>query len=303
MERVLVGVDGSPAARHALGWAADLAARASLDLLALRVIERADAEVPDPELAARRQSLHEELEEWCATLPGPCARPVVTVVAGDPPQVLSGTASAEHADLVVIGSRGVGELLHLGNVARNLVSTTTAPVAVVGPGASITTSSIVVAYDRRGDHTPAAAMALELARRLAVPVTVVYSFSPYGHEDPDADPLVWHESVVAEVRRWATPFAAAGVTVDVYVDRERDVDRQAAVESALRDRPGSIAVVDAEASRQGAHLLRAIVRHSGHAVILMAPTVPSRPGDGSTPRQPGVAHQDRREEEGSRLST
>ena len=56
MERVLVGVDGSPAARHALGWAASIAGRASFDLMVARVFDPTQAELP-PE---RDAELHRE---------------------------------------------------------------------------------------------------------------------------------------------------------------------------------------------------------------------------------------------------
>ena len=44
MERILVGVDGSPAAHAVLGWSADLAGRAHLGLVAARVFVSTQAE-------------------------------------------------------------------------------------------------------------------------------------------------------------------------------------------------------------------------------------------------------------------
>lgn len=62
MERILVGVDGSPAADDALGWSADIAGRAGLELVAVRVFVPPQAELPPDEDARLHERQRDELD-------------------------------------------------------------------------------------------------------------------------------------------------------------------------------------------------------------------------------------------------
>lgn len=268
MNRVCVGVDGSPASRHALWWAGDLAGRAGLALTAVRVIQPLANAREEEGLPARRQ-----LEEWCASLPARCADREVAVAEGDAAESLLATATEKHADLLVVGSRGTGEVagLHLGSVARHLGTSSTAPLAIVDPAAAVTTGRIVVSHEPGASNTATLAFAAELARRLAVPITAVYTFDPYTRQDQDIDGTRWHERAVADVHAWAASIEATGTPVRVYVDQDRDVDPEAAITYALHESPGAVAVVGTHSvadHRAGRRALE-VVRHSHHAVILV----------------------------------
>jgi nucleotide-binding universal stress UspA family protein len=132
---VVVGFDGSPHARAALQWALGHVRR-SARVTAVRVYTSdwivGDPSSPPPEMSeaiARR-----ELEgEVAAVLTDFHAHPGVEllVVPGDPRAALR--AAADDADLLVIGSRGIGALdqLLIGSVAVALAHHPTVPTIVV----------------------------------------------------------------------------------------------------------------------------------------------------------------------------
>jgi nucleotide-binding universal stress UspA family protein len=132
---VVVGFDGSPHARAALQWALGHVRR-SARVTAVRVYTSdwivGDPSSPPPEMSeaiARR-----ELEgEVAAVLTDFHAHPGVEllVVPGDPRAALR--AAADDADLLVIGSRGLGALdqLLIGSVAVALAHHPTVPTIVV----------------------------------------------------------------------------------------------------------------------------------------------------------------------------
>ena len=64
LTKILVGVDGSPAAQSALEWSAQLATRGGFELIAGRVFVSPQAELP-PEVDARlHDEQRHELERW-----------------------------------------------------------------------------------------------------------------------------------------------------------------------------------------------------------------------------------------------
>jgi nucleotide-binding universal stress UspA family protein len=108
--RIVVGVDGSDGSRAAVEAARDLAARFDGELRAVAALEGGNL---DP-VAAR--SIAPELEE----------EPARAV------DVLS--ALSEHADLVVVGSRGLKGLRSLGSVSERVAHHAKSSVLVVRPG-------------------------------------------------------------------------------------------------------------------------------------------------------------------------
>lgn len=113
---VVVGLDGTPAADAALEVALELAAARGADLVVLHCAEQP---VVDRLVAAR------------AAGRGVLVR--VVSGAGHPDDLL--LAEARRAQLVVVGSRGRGDLagLLLGSVSAALVHGADCPVVVVGP--------------------------------------------------------------------------------------------------------------------------------------------------------------------------
>jgi nucleotide-binding universal stress UspA family protein len=109
LTRIVVGIDGSPEAEHALMFAADLAARVDAELVVANaagpgaVVHPRDVE-PHVDLDIRR----ELVEGWCAPLEGRELPYRIAVVAGDARYALLDVANDRAADLLVVGSRGLG---------------------------------------------------------------------------------------------------------------------------------------------------------------------------------------------------
>ena len=276
MERVLVGVDGSPAAHDALVWSSDLARRAGLKLIAARVFVPTQAEIsPDLDVELH-DTQRRELDVWSALLPERAAPTATVLVDGDPPDALLAAARDQHADLLVVGGRGAGGFshLHLGSVAHHLAHHTTIPLAIVPRTGAAPIAHLVVGVDGSPGSLAAVDLGAELATRLEVGVTAVYAFDPLAEWVPESDPRSWHHQAEADVRQWAAPVEKAGVTLDVDVDR--DIHPVAAIARALDAHPGSVACIGPRGlgGFTGLRLGRVplqLVHHTGAAVILVPP--------------------------------
>ncbi|HTX62699.1 MAG TPA: universal stress protein, partial [Acidimicrobiales bacterium] len=193
MQRILAGVDGSAPSHRALHWAADVAVHATLELVAVMVLGSMHdgvGTVGDPALECARQ-----LEQWCADLPARCTHHESVVVGEDAASALLEEAAPGDTALLVVASRGTGEAagLHVGTVVHRLAHRTAVPLAVVGPTAAVSTSRLVVGHHPRSGNAAALAFTAELARRMAVPVTAVYSPDPHSRAEMDADVEKWHQ--------------------------------------------------------------------------------------------------------------
>jgi nucleotide-binding universal stress UspA family protein len=145
MGRIVVGVDGSETSRHALRWAADEARSHGSQLHVVHAWE-----VPTPAVAvgvgpgrraARTEGQHDEASKLVAD--------VVRDELGEAPpgdvrtSIGRGTAAgvlldaARDADLLVVGSRGLGGFrgLLLGSVSSKMASHAPCPVVIVRPAA------------------------------------------------------------------------------------------------------------------------------------------------------------------------
>jgi nucleotide-binding universal stress UspA family protein len=140
--RVVVGVDGSMQAQRALAWAVEHAARREARVEVLGVYETYSAPGPyggefmriaSPESEQRfRRRVERVTAESLAAVDVPTGVAVDTSVeAGHPANVL--IERSTEADLVVVGSRGLGGFsgLLLGSVSRQLLHHGASPVAVV----------------------------------------------------------------------------------------------------------------------------------------------------------------------------
>jgi nucleotide-binding universal stress UspA family protein len=139
MNRIVVGVDGSPQSRRALRWAAQEAKlrRAHLSViyaytlphlageqaLTTEVITRIHSEAQD-----LIENEVDQLGELTAGIEVGCA-----AVEGAPAQLLLDAAG--EADLLVVGSRGRGgfKALLLGSVSQQCAQHATCPVVIVPP--------------------------------------------------------------------------------------------------------------------------------------------------------------------------
>lgn len=138
--RIVVGVDGSDEARHALAWARD---EAVLRGTALRVVHAWSPPPPVTEISAMASPGDDELYEKlaqevlidaCTTMSADSPASLTiesSAVRGYPSSVLLDEAA--EADLLVVGSRGRGGFagLLLGSVSHQCVHHADGPVAVV----------------------------------------------------------------------------------------------------------------------------------------------------------------------------
>lgn len=143
--RIVVGVDGSEASVEALAWAMEEAGRRAAAVEAVTVWEDPYTVVgPKPHPSVHRPTiirlhdLQESAERKArARLGGLGEKAPVRRKqrGGDAVSVLCEMAG--HAELLVIGARGVGALQGtvLGSVSRGCIQRSTVPVVVVTPGA------------------------------------------------------------------------------------------------------------------------------------------------------------------------
>lgn len=143
------GVDGSPEAERAVAVAGQLSAALELELLLVNVYRRdavatsvaAPGAVPpptDPASEERRRAALAVAED--AASPVPEGVPVRTrAEAGEPAAAVDRTTMEERATMIVVGSRGRGNIASalLGSTSSRLTATATRPVVVVPAEASL----------------------------------------------------------------------------------------------------------------------------------------------------------------------
>jgi nucleotide-binding universal stress UspA family protein len=230
---VVVGVDGSPQAIHALDWAAT---EASLRDAPLVVVQAYSPDYPGvrsvglvgPPPPQPTNALHEVAQEGCAQSAQRAreAHPALVVtercVAEDPAHALVDASST--ADLVVMGARGLGKVrgLLMGSVSSHVTSRSHCPVVVVreAPRESTAEPRVVVGVDGSEDSTAAVRFAFEAAARRGAGLTVVHTWDV--DVDSTSAALTWvvdsqeadeqERTVVAET---LAGYAAEFPTVDV----------------------------------------------------------------------------------------
>lgn len=197
---IVVGVDGSDASRVALDWAARNAAMRRIPLTLVYVLPSALVQswIQAPLPAA---FFEDEKEEAARVLAD--ARNVVETAAGGvslavTDKVLSGQPVptladlSRNADLIVVGSRGLGkwERRLLGSVSSGLVQHAHCPVAVThdeDPSiAHPSQAPVVVGIDGSPASEHATAIAFDEASRRGVALIAVHTWSDAGYELPDA---------------------------------------------------------------------------------------------------------------------
>ena len=137
LNTIAVGVDGSVNAQRAVRFAAELAEGTGAYVVAVHAAAPGTA-IDDPVdgPAAAHPTLTQLLEGWCAPLERRGLDDHDLVVAeGDPRTALLDVAEERGADLIVVGSRGLGPVskLVLGSVASSLIHQSPVPVTVVPP--------------------------------------------------------------------------------------------------------------------------------------------------------------------------
>jgi nucleotide-binding universal stress UspA family protein len=190
---VLVAVDGSPASRVAVDWAAREAALHRRPLSIVHVVEspavRMWPEVPmPPELVARAQRKGREFLDAAvetarqATAAEPIAVTTEMITAGVVPSLID---LSKDADMIVVGCRGLGAVGRrlLGSVSWGLVHHAKCPVAVIHDEDPLmpqpAKAPVVVGVDGSPASEAATAVAFDEASRRGVELVAVHVWSDF----------------------------------------------------------------------------------------------------------------------------
>jgi nucleotide-binding universal stress UspA family protein len=178
---------------------------------------------------------------------GGAGRSATALRAGEPSEELLAAAGERDAELLVVGSRGLGEIgcVLLGSVSSELMRAAPCPVVVVPPGSAVPVSgirSVVVGVDGGERDVPLLRLAADLGRRLHAAVHAVHSFQvqPGAYGAGAMAPPLTEELREAADERLHRAVDEAGVRA-----RESVVERAAAdalVFAAEQDGAGLIAV-------------------------------------------------------------
>ena len=133
-QRIVVGVDGSPASVDALRWAtgqADLVGGKVVAVTAWSIPATYGVAFGGEDAVDWKQNAHDALEQSLQEALGDRAGQVERLIGqGHPSSVL--TEASKNADLVVVGSRGHGGFtgMLLGSVSQHVVAHSHCPVVV-----------------------------------------------------------------------------------------------------------------------------------------------------------------------------
>lgn len=139
IERIVVGVDGSPNTRAAATWAAALAGPTGASVLAvhaLGLLERPDPTAAPVPVESHREEIAARLTgEWVIPLIDAHVAYATALRFGPPVEVLLEEAERFAADVIVVGSRGYGgpAALSLGSTSSQLANLSSRPVLIVPP--------------------------------------------------------------------------------------------------------------------------------------------------------------------------
>jgi nucleotide-binding universal stress UspA family protein len=213
LRSILCAVDFSGQSQHALRWAAALAMRYDASLVVLTAVDPllAEAARVRARLDLAKEEVEPALREFVsAVVPeraswAPATNLVVRV--GDAADVILAEAGRQQADLVVLGTQGLGGFrkLLLGSTAEQVLRRTRTPVLSVPPertdgvvidahGARLQLERILVATDFSAAAAAALRWAVTAASRLSVPIVLAHvvqetnvptQWRPYAEESDE----------------------------------------------------------------------------------------------------------------------
>jgi nucleotide-binding universal stress UspA family protein len=126
IETIVVGVDGSEASGRAFEWAAGLAQALDAGVVVVHAVGLVEH---------RDDHDQSRMHAWLDQLTSPSAWIERVVREGDPIIVIESVVAERGAQLVVVGTRGIGEASPalLGSTSSRLVHRSRVPVTVVPP--------------------------------------------------------------------------------------------------------------------------------------------------------------------------
>ena len=139
------------------------------------------------------------------------------VESGEPKEVITRAATAQSADLVVLGQGGRGHprpgLFHVGSVVEQLAHTLDLPIAVIPPVPPTDHDHIVIGVDETAESKAAIHWVASTAPALSARVTAIHVEPKWilPRDDHTDDDLRWQTAM------WADPVARAGVDTEPVV--------------------------------------------------------------------------------------
>ena len=135
INKVIVGVDGSPDSLEAVEWAASLGEVTGAEIIAVHALDLIEHLAPaEPPLAVEHHEAEIERRlttEWCRPLIRRKRHFDVQLCYGSPERVLREVAESQDADLIVVGCRGIGGSSLLGSTSSQVARRPPCPVVVV----------------------------------------------------------------------------------------------------------------------------------------------------------------------------
>lgn len=215
---ILCAIDDSDAAQGVLDTARNLAKNLRVPLVVIHVVGDGSDEA-DALVGRVRERLGDEAAD-------------VRVAAGSPAEAIQAVADSEDAELLVVGSRGRGNLRSavLGSVSRDLAANAKRPVVVVPPGGAwaadgaggTEAASVVCGVDGSEQALAGAVFAGRLAERLYCRLVIVHARQnvraalSYPGARSDTPPVTGQadsvDKVAAEVVQKAVAAADVGAT-------------------------------------------------------------------------------------------
>lgn len=275
MEKIVVGLDGSPTAEAALRWTTHLAKAAGAEIVAVNAYANPYSEVrPDTHdrLVAER---NERMALWSspATEAGVPVR--VVVRDGDARDVVLNVADAEDADLVVLGRIGEGGgpgFLHLGSVVEHAIHHSSRPLAVIPRGWAQPTTQVLLGIDGSEGSFAAVNWLADIGRSLQLSVTAVAVEEPIAEWTPSTSSKNWRRDVEKWIGEWTGPLSDAGVTVEAVA--QRDLHPSAALLGTATSKQADLIVVGTRGLggfsglRAGGTALK-LIHHSTLPIVLV----------------------------------
>lgn len=214
MQRIVVGVDGSPGAANALRWAA----RFGAEVIVMTGFVPAEAELSPDRVEELLADQLEKLESWIDAAQLEVAPVRVVVEQGDPRPGILAVADREEADLVVVGrvgdSTGPG-LLRIGSMAEWLAHHTALPLAVVGGAVNLEVRSVLVGVDGSAGSRAAVDWVRELRAAGTLRVVAASVQQPLLEWTPADSPDNWRRGLERSIRDdYAAALETAGVAVE-----------------------------------------------------------------------------------------
>jgi nucleotide-binding universal stress UspA family protein len=205
IKKILIPLDGSEVAEHALQPALDLAQAAGGEVVLLRCLVGIPLLMPDlagmyssMQIEETIEQFRAEAEGYLATIQQQRARPGVTIQAevhdGDAAGVIVDLAAEEGVDLIVMSTHGYSGLQRwaLGSVTERVLQRAPCPVLVIRSAEPITRVLITLDGSELAEH--ALEPALEIAGYLAAEVTLLRVNHPAAVTPAEFAQLEWVES-------------------------------------------------------------------------------------------------------------